>query len=123
MGTCEVNAPGEMAQTRLFLKKPRVGGIMSELFQSCGLRLGAPAGTQECPLLANNVVSVTRWHGSFSTFLSTQFFLFNCFYNGVDTKQTPLPNTMTDSGYAKLTPCALTKTLREMLYRRVSALE
>lgn len=48
---------GEMAQIPLFLEKPGVGGIISELFQSCGLRLVAPAGTQECPLLANNVIS------------------------------------------------------------------
>lgn len=57
---------GEMAQI------PILGEIISELFQSCGLRLDAPAGTQECPLSANNVISATRCHRS-PPVLSTSF--------------------------------------------------
>lgn len=64
---------GEMAQMPLVLGSLGWGGIISELFQSCGPRLDAPAGTQECPLLANIVISVSRWQGSFPLFLQPNF--------------------------------------------------
>lgn len=57
----------------------RGGGTSAPVFgRSLGLRgsyfsLCAPAGTQECPLLANNRISATRWHRSFPRVLPTRF--------------------------------------------------
>ena len=64
-GARQVDARGGDGTNAPVCGDARGGGIISELFQSCGLRLDAPAGTQECHLLANNVISGARWHGSF----------------------------------------------------------
>lgn len=75
MGTREVAARGGDGTNAPVFGKPGVGwGIISELFQSCRLRLDAPAGTQECPLLATDVIS-DGTGDFFSAFLSTPFSL------------------------------------------------
>lgn len=92
-GTREVDAWGGDGTNAPVFGETRGGvgsGIISELFQSCGLRLDAPAGTEECPLLANNVISATRWHRSFP--------LHNIFYNSIDTTDFSVSAWKTDSG-------------------------
>lgn len=73
-GTHEVNAwggGGEMAQARLFFGEAWDGGDYLGAISVLRAPSGCPAGTQECPLLANSVVLVAQ---EFSTFLSIRFF-------------------------------------------------
>lgn len=84
-GTHEVKAWGEMAQMRLFFGEAWGGGDYLRAISVLRAPSGCPAGTLECPLLPNSVVSVAQ---EFSTFLTVRFSLHNQFYSSVVTKKT-----------------------------------
>lgn len=73
-----------MAQMRLFLGEAWGGGDYLRAISGLCAPSGCPAGTQECPLLANSVVLAAE---EFSTFLSDRFSLHSRFYNSVTKKQ------------------------------------
>lgn len=76
-----------MAQMCLFFGEAWGGGDYLRAISVLRAPSGCPAGTQECPLLANSVVLVALWHRSFPPFCLSNFSLHNRFYNTVDTKK------------------------------------